>query len=391
MKDSNAIQRSYKFRIYPNSTQSAKLTECFGVSRWAYNSGLDAIGFAYRTQGQRFTGIDCSRAVTELARDDEFQWINNAPRTVVTNALRNLDTAFKNFFAGRSKYPRFKKKLNKQTATFQLDQRQNNWLAGKMLKLPSVGCIKVKWSRIPTGRPKMATVTRTETGKYFVSLSIAEEIQQHPKTGKACGVDVGVKDLAITHDWKSGAPKYTVKYARELKIAQRRLSRKTKGSKRWHHARIKVARIHQKIANSRADFVHKVSSHIVKSHDYIGIEDLNIKGMLKNRKLSKAIADASLSELHRQLKYKSEWHGRDLRQCSRWESTSKTCYECEAVNKELKLSDREWQCGCGAVHDRDQNAARNILRAAFEGSLEVTGVDRITCGGQSQSDLAVAV
>lgn len=380
--NTSAIQRSYKFRIYPNATQRTKLAQCFGISRWAYNEGLSAIGFAYRTQGQRFTGIDCSRAVTEMAREPDFEWINDAPRTVVTNALRNLDTAFKNFFAGRGEYPRFKKKLNKQTVAFQLDQRQNNWLAGRMLKLPGVGAIKVKWSRTPSGRPKTATVTRTETGKYFVSLSIAETVEMLPATGKACGVDVGIKDLAITHDWKSGAPKNTAKYERDLRIAQRRLSRKTKGSKRWQHARIKVARIHEKIANSRADFIHKASSHLIKSHDYLGIENLNVKGLLKNRKLSKAISDAALSELHRQLKYKAEWYGRDLRQCSQWEPTSKTCHHCGSINADLKLSDREWACECGSIHDRDQNAARNILRAAFGGNVEVTGVDGWLTGHQ---------
>lgn len=376
------IHRSYKFRIYPSVTQRKQLTECFGISRWAYNAGLDAISFAYRTQGQRFTGIDCSRAVTELAKDPAYKWINNSPRTVVTNSLINLDKAFKNFFAGRAKYPKFKKKSNKQVATFQLKQQQNNWLAGKMLKLPGVGIVKVKWSCIPQGRPKMATVTCTGAGKYFVSLSVAEDAQVLPKTGNACGVDVGIKDLAVTESWRSGAHRNAAKYSRELKIAQRRLSRKRKGSKRRNHARIKVARIHEKIANSRADFIHKVSSHIVKSHDFIGIESLNVKGMLKNRKLSKAVSDAALSELHRQLKYKSEWYGRDLRQCSQWEPTSKTCSDCGLINSGLSLSERVWTCECGATHDRDQNAARNILRAAFGGNVEVTGVEREQNGGR---------
>lgn len=378
----NTIQRSYKFRIYPNAGQCGKLAQCFGISRWAYNISLDAVSSAYKWQGNRYSGIDCSRAITELSKDPEYSWIKDAPRTVVTNSLRNLDKAFKNFFEGRAKYPTFKKKQNKQAVSFQMDQRQNNWLAGRMLKIQGLGDVKVKWSRIPTGRPKTATITKTETGKYFVSLSIAETLEPLPKTGKACGVDVGIKDLAVTQNWQSGAPKYTNRYEKELKIAQRRLSRKTKGSKRRQHARIKVARIHEKIANSRADFVHKVSSYIVKNHDYIGIEDLNVNGMLKNRKLSKAVSDAALSELQRQLVYKSDWHGRDLRKCSRWAPTSKTCSECGSINAELKLCDREWTCtDCNADHDRDTNAARNILREAFGGSLEVTGVENDFVGG----------
>jgi len=257
------VQRSYKLRIYPTRTQQQQLSECFGIARFAFNCSLDAISVAYRSQGQRFTHIDCSRALTELKKEPDYQWLKNAPTTVVTQSLRHLDTAFKNFFSKRAKYPRFKKKLNKQSASFQLDQRINNWKAGELLKLPGIGNIKARWSRIPCGRPKMATVTRTETGKFYISISVEEDIQQYAPTGKRCGVDVGIKDLAITHDWKSGAPKYTEQYARQLKIAQRRLSRKTKGSKRWHHARIKVARIHEKISASRLDFVHKVSSNIV--------------------------------------------------------------------------------------------------------------------------------
>lgn len=377
------VQRSYKLRVYPSTTQQQQLSECFGIARFAFNCSLDAISTAYRTQGQRFSAIDCSRALTELKKEPDYQWLKNAPATVVTQSLRHLDTAFKNFFAGRAKYPRFKKKLNKQTATFQLDQRINNWTAGEMIKLPGIGCLKVRWSRIPGGRPKMATITRTESGKYFVSLSVEEHLQQYPATGKSCGVDVGIKDLAITHNWKSGAPKYTERYARELKIAQRRLSRKTKGSKRWHHARIKVARIHDKLSASRLDFIHKVSSNIVKNHDAIAVETLNVAGMLRNRRLSKAISDAAMSELHRQLEYKSGWHGRAFGKCDQWEPTSKTCSDCGAKNSDLKLSDRSWSCSCGATHDRDANASINIYKAVFGGSAESADVEPVVDGGCS--------
>lgn len=377
MTESNhtTIQRSYKLRFYPNATQREQLNQCFGISRFAYNCSLDAMSFAYRTQGQKFSAIDCSRALTEVGKDAEYNWLKNAPKTVITNALRNLDKAFKNFFASRAKYPNFKKKAHKQTATFQLDLRQNNWLSGRMLKLPKVGNLNIKWSRIPTGRPKMATVTRTASGKYFVSFMCEETIERYPTTGNGCGVDVGIKDLAVTRNWKSGAPKHTKQYERKLKIAQRRLARKTKGSKRWHHARIKVARIHEKIANSRADFIHKVSTYIVKNHDAIGLENLNISGMLKNRKLSKAISDAALHEMHRQIEYKSAWHQRHFGKCSQWEPTSKECSDCGLINADLKLSDREWTCECGSTHDRDENASINIFNAVFGGSVELASVE----------------
>jgi len=384
----NTIQRSYRFRVYPNTTQSAKLAECFGIARFAYNSGLDAIGFGYRTQGQRFTGIDCSRAITELSKDPDYEWIKHAPRTVVTNALRNLDTAFKNFFAGRAKYPRFKKKLNKQTVTFQLDQRQNNWLPGRMLKLPGVGEIKVRWSRIPKGRPKMATVTRTETGKYFVSLSIAETVEPLPKTGKSCGMDAGSRSVASTQDWQSGAPKYTEQYAYALKRAQRHLSRKQKGSKSWHHQRIKVARIHEKISNSRNDFLHKVSSYLVKSHDRLAIQEICVSGMMRNKKLAKTIADASMAELHRQIQYKSEWYGREFVSISRWEKTSGVCTKCDSVSD---IGSAEfWSCDCGTSHNRDQASAEIIARKGFAGESANTGADGRLAGHQQCAGVGAA-
>lgn len=370
--DSNTVRRSYKFRIYPNATQRAKLSECFGISRWAYNAGLDAIGFAYRTQGQQFSTMDVSKAITELKRDPDFEWLGNCPRTCITESLRHLNKSFQGFFKGKTKYPRFKKKANKQTATFQLFGA-NNWVPGKSLKLPVVGDVKIKWSRIPTGRPKMATVTRTETGKYFVSLSIAETVEVLLKTGKACGVDAGCRSVVSTQDWQSGNPKYTAKYARELKLAQRHLARKTKGSKRWHHQRVKVARIHERIRNSRKDFLHKVSSYIVKSHDTIAIQELNVAGMMRNKKLAKTIADASMSELHRQLEYKSRWYGREFIKVSRWQKTSGVCTGCGEVSD--IGSAEEWQCGCGKEHSRDKASAEIIYRVGIAGDSAITGVE----------------
>lgn len=371
--DNTTIQRSYRLRFYPNATQRLQLSQCFGISRFAYNCSLDAMSFAYRTQGQSFSTIDCNRALTEVAKDADFEWLKDAPKTVITSALRNLDKAFKNFFAGRAKHPNFKKKMHKQTATFQLDQRKPNWLSGRMLKLPKVGGLNIKWSRIPTGRPKMATVTRTASGKYFVSFMCEEAIERYPATGKTCGMDAGCRSLASTQDWQSGAPKYTAKYARQLKLAQRHLARKTKGSTRWHIQRIKVARIHEKIANSRNDFLHKVSSYLVKNHDEITIQELHVAGMKKNRSLAKTVSDAAMAELHRQTQYKSGWYGRKYTAISRWEKTSGVCTDCGTVND--IGSAEHWTCDCGKAHNRDQASAEIIERVGLTGESVSTGVE----------------
>ena len=236
-------------------------------------------------------------------------------------------------------------------------------MAGKRLKLTRLGELKVIWSKVPQGTPKMVTVTKTAAHKYFASFSCEEEIGIKAKTYQDIGIDVGIKDVIVTSEnYRSGAPKNFYKYARQLKLAQRSLSRKTKGSNRYNQQRIEVARIHEKIANCRRDFLHKETSKLISENDIIYLEDLNVAGMLKNRKLSKAVADVGMFELKRQLAYKAQWYGKELVIISRWEPTTKTCSRCRA-QKQMKLSDRIYSCHCGLIIDRDLNAAINIKAA----------------------------
>lgn len=372
------IQRAYKFRFYPTAAQRQQLAIDFGCARFAYNISLDARNFCYNALDRRITGIDCSRAITELKQDPDYLWLKDANSTVITQALRDLDTAFTNFFAGRAQYPSFKKKLHAPSVRYQLDQRHitRTFNAGLgFLKLPKLGALKLKWSRAITGIPKMVTVSRDSVGDYYVSMACEESIQPLPKTKAVAGIDVGIKDIVITSDgFKSGAPKYIAQYQRQLKRAQQTLSRRVKGSKRWHNARRRVAKIQRKIARCRADFSHKLSTFLVRTYDTLALEDLNIAGLLKNHKLAKAITDSSLSELIRQITYKAQWYAKQVIQCGRFEPSSKTCSECGAINNALALSDREWQCqSCLTTHDRDINAAKNILTFAAGRSVTVRG------------------
>ena len=209
------------------------------------------------------------------------------------------------------------------------------------------------------------TVSKSASGKYFVSFMCEVEQSLMPMTGKVVGIDVGIKDVVVTSDgFHSGAPKFTYKYQRKLKKAQRVLSRKTKGSNSWHKQRIVVATIHEQIANCRKDFLHKLTTKIVSENDVIYVEDLNVSGMMKNRKLSKAVADVGIFELNRQIEYKVQWYGKEVVKISRWFPSTKTCSNCGTV-KQMKLSDRTYECGCGLVMDRDLNAAINIKMAGL--------------------------
>jgi putative transposase len=254
---------------------------------------------------------------------------------------------------------------------YSLDHRRvhNNYKPGELLKLPKLGALKLKWSRTPNGIPKMVTVSQDSLSHYYVSFGVETVVSPLPQTDKMIGVDRGVKDvLVFSTGEKSGAPKLFRHYQRRLKLAQRVMSRRRKGSQRWHRARRRVANIQIKITACRLDFTHKATTKLVREAQVIALEKLNIKGMMKNRHLAKSIGDSSLYEVQRQIEYKATWYGRDVFFSDQWAPTSKTCSDCGSVQDSMALHVRRWVCPhCKAEHDRDSNAAKNVLTFATGG------------------------
>lgn len=364
------IQKSFKFRFYPTPEQEKQLAIEFGCARFVWNHCLNLRQHVYTYsagitgKGEGIGSAELSKHLTFLKHTKNFGWLKEGTAAVHTQKLIDLDSAYKNFFEGRAKFPQFKKKGHAESIRYQLDQRRMPFIykSGKFIKLPNLGQVNVVWSRMPdeNAMPKMATVSKTASGKYFVSFMCEIEQTPKPSTGRIVGVDVGIKDVIVTSDgYSSGAPKFTYKYQRELKRAQRKLSKKTKGSNGWKKQRLVVARIHEKIANCRKDFLHKQSHKLVTENDIICLEDLNVKGMMANKRLSKAVADVGLFELNRQIEYKAAWYGKKVIKVGRFYPSTKTCSQCGAI-RPMKLSDRTYSCECGLKIDRDFNAAINI-------------------------------
>ncbi len=382
------LQKAYKFRIEPTAAQRQQLAVEFGNARFVWNHCLNLRSKAWEEHQERHNYVSLNRQVTDWKRG-EFPWLADSAACCLTQCLIDQDKAFKNFFEKRGKYPKFKNRYDRQAVRYTLDQRTigNNYLAGEFLKLPKLGAVKIRWSQIPAGTPKMATVIKTPDGRYFVSFSCTVEIARLPVTGNVIGIDLGIKDVVVTSDGqKSGNPKHLKRRLKHLKRQQRRLSRMQKGSHRRNRQRLKVARIHARIAASRADFLHKTTTALIHQADGIAIEDLNVKGMVKNHHLAGAMADVGMGEFRRQLEYKAAWYGRTVEVIDRWVPTSKTCSACGSYQAKMPLSVREWTCpDCGMQHDRDVNAAINILKFSTLGNrgLEARGAGQNLSGHES--------
>jgi len=363
--------KAFKFRFYPTADQRKQLAIEFGNARFVWNRCLDLRSKAWEERQERHSYVSLNRQVTEWKRG-EFPWLADSAACCLTQCLMDQDKAFKNFFEKRGRYPRFKSRYDRQAVRYQLDQRQieRTYQAGEFLKLPKLGGLNIRWSQVPAGVPKMATVSKTPDGRYFVAFSCEVEIQSLPATGNAVGLDLGIKDVVVDSDgWKSGNPRHLKGRLRHLKRHQRRLARMKKGSNRRNRQRIKVARIHARIAASRADFLHKTTTAIIQRADVIVLEDLHVKGMVKNHALAGAIADVGMGEFRRQIEYKAAWYGRTVEVIDRFAPTSKTCSECGVVQDKMPLRIREWTCPeCGTRHDRDINAAINILKLSTLGN-----------------------
>lgn len=353
--------RAYKFRIYPTREQETVLRKTIGSCRFVYNWALAQRREAWVQEKKSVNYAKTCKSLTELKETPEREWLNEVSSVCLQQSLRRLDVAFVNFFKKRSGYPVFKSRKNGGSARF-LDNAfridgDNLFLA--KIKTP----LKVVWSRKLSGEPSQCTVSQNASGQWFASFLCEEEIAKLPHSDKKIGIDLGIETFASTSDGqKFGQPKRIRKLRKKLARLQKLHSRKQKGSKNREKARIKAARLHQHIADTRKDFLHKLSTKLIRENQTIALEDLAVKNMVKNRKLSRCISEQGWREFRTMLEYKAEWYGRELIIVDRFWPTSKTC-SCCGRKVDLSLKDRKWTCECGATHDRDINAAKNILAA----------------------------
>lgn len=357
--------KGYKYRIYPNKQQEDQIQKTFGCCRFVYNQTLVYRKELYESEKKSMNKLDCNNYVNQILKK-EYEWLKEVDKFALTNSVYNLDNSYQKFFKEHTGFPKFKSKKNhykSYTTNFTNGNIEVSFEKNK-IKLPKLKWVKAKLHREFAGKIKSATISQVSSGKYFVSILVETEHIPIESTGNMIGIDLGIKDLLITSDGeKIDNIRTTKKYEDKLTKEQRKLSHKLKGSKNWNKQRIKVARIHEKIHNTRIDNLHKISHKLVQENQLIVSEDLGVSNMVKNHNLAKAITDCGWYELTRQISYKSEWNNRQYIKIGRFTKSSQPCSVCGYINSETKdLSIREWVCPqCGTVHDRDINAAINIL------------------------------
>jgi len=369
------IRKAFRYRLYPTNEQEQALALQFGHARFVWNWALALRNAAYKETGKGIGYYELKRRATALKYQARTEWLQEADSQVLQAKIQDLERAYKNFFEKRAKFPRFKSKREGQSIRY--PQRFKFYEDSTFL--PKIGWVKTKFHRPLEGRPKNVTVSKTKTGKYFVSIQCEVEMVEQPARGGEIAIDLGVKSfLATSQGWKRDNPRHLQQAEKKLKRLHRQLSRRVKGSAGREKARVMLARQHEKVANQRRDFLQKLSTKLVGRYGLIGIEDLNMLGMVRNRRLAKAIAATGWGAFRRMLEYKSEWCGSYVYKVDRFFPSSKTCHHCGYVLDELPLSIREWQCPiCGTIHDRDINSAINILNETR------AGVARSHAGGES--------
>lgn len=359
--------RAYKFRFYPTDEQAKLLAQTFGCVRFAYNSILRWRSDEYYQSKAKIGYPQACTKLTALKKQLEFSFLNDVSSVALQQSLRNQQAAFKNFFDGRAKYPTFKSKKHKQSAS--LTKSGFKYKDGNIYIAKNKEPLNIRWSRLLPSEPSSITISKDRAGRYFVSCLCEFNNQILPKSDTSIGIDVGIKNLFVTDTGsKIDNPRHTAKYAKKLASAQKRLSRKKLGSANRAKARLKVARIHAKISDCRVDNLHKLSRKLINDNQVVCVESLRVKNMMKNPKLAKHIADASWGEFTRQLEYKSDWAGRSLIKIDQFFPSSKRCSGCGYILPFLALDTRRWVCPeCKADHDRDTNAAINIKTAGLAG------------------------
>ncbi|WTZ28219.1 transposase [Microbispora sp. NBC_01389] len=361
------VKRAYKYRFYPTPEQASGLARTFGCVRLVYNKALEERTRAYTLEGRRVSYAESSAALTAWKRTEELAFLAEVSSVPLQQALRHLQAAFAHFFAKRARYPTFKSR-KKSRASAEYTRSAFRYRDGRLTLAKMDGPLDIVWSRpLPQGaQPSTVTVSKDAAGRWFVSLLVEQTIDPLDPVGNTVGVDAGITALVtLSTGEKIPNPRHERADRRKLAKAQRALARKTAGSSNRARARVKVARLHARIADRRRDFLHKLSTRLVRENQTVVIEDLTVRAMVKNHSLARAVSDASWRQLRSMLAYKATWYGRELVVIDRWFPSSKLCSACGALRKSMPLNVRAWECACGAVHDRDVNAARNVLAAGL--------------------------